>query len=300
MLFLNTLYVKTLLIIIVTVISTLLPIVANEEPWIIITWSLFTLLLVSVYIKHLLHPLHCLTNSCKERSLGSIDVFMCKGSNEIMELASSINELLESHQNLSEQKQHIFKEAAHELKSPIAILKARISLFAEKPDGDKKTFAKEAQADLQNITHKLKELLFLKEIEWEMQQLKESFNIKDQCDLMRDAFAPILEKKRLSIITTSSDDFTLHVHKKALAKVMQAIFENIFYHTKNNTTIETTIDRNKRSLEIKNVIGSKSDETLFSSAIGKTIIERIADKMHYTYKTSQKNNIFITTVTFSQ
>ena len=264
----------------------------------IAAWTLLIILLFALLLKRLLNPLYCLIDVCHKPSTGSIEAFRCPGSSEISELSNAISTLIQSHQHLCDQKQDIFKEAAHELKSPIAILKARIALFEQHPKSDKETFIKEAKDDIQSITIKLKELLFLKEVEWGMQQSKEHFFMQDQCEMMRLVFAPILEKKGLSMVNTSSEDFDLFVHKGALQKVMQAIFENIFFHTKNNTTITTTVNTKNRSLQISNTIGNKNDETLFSSAIGMKIIQRISQKLNYSYETEQKDDVYLTTITF--
>jgi len=272
--------------------------VFSKNIWAFIIWSIFTVTTFALFIRQLIKPLHCLINVCNQQPSNLIDSFSCFGSSEVLELSDAITTLIQSHQHLCDQKQDIFKEAAHELKSPIAILKARIALFEQHHESDKALFIKEAKEDIQNITLKLKELLFLKEVEWGMQQSKEHFFIQDQCDMMREAFAPILEKKGLSIINSSSEDFHLYVHKNALAKVMQAIFENIFFHTKNNTTIKTTVNSQERSLEITNIRGDKGDETLFSSSIGMQIIKRISEKLNYRYHTQELDDLYITTITF--
>jgi signal transduction histidine kinase len=281
-----------------TALITTTALVFAPTPLPILMIVLISVVIFLLLLKRVLYPLTCLINICHKRSEGSLDDFACPGTQEVIELSEAVNQLTQSHQNMCDQKQDIFKEAAHELKSPIAILKARLSLFDQKDNSDKSEFVKHAKLDIDHITVKLKELLFLKEVEWDMQQAKEHFHIQDQCDMMRDVFAPILEKKDLQIKNESTEDFALYVHKTALAKVMQAVFENIFYHTKNGTTISTTVNAKNRSLEIKNVIGTKSDETLFSSSIGMKIIERISDKMNYSYATKEEDGNYITTVTF--
>ncbi len=261
--------------------------------------SLTAITAFGFYLKKILYPLHCLTQFCRKLSDGHQEHYSCYGSAEVMALSEALNELVQSKKALCEQKQDIFKEAAHELKSPIAILKARFALFGQDPHADKKEFVTKGKEDIENIIQKLKELLFLKEIEWEMQQKKERFYLKEQCDGMRMVFAPILEKKGLKIVTTSDEDFELYVHKDAISKVMQAVFENIFYHTKNHTTIQTTIDMKTRALKITNVIGDKSDESLFSTSIGTKMIQRLSGKLGYEYKAEEKGDFFVTTLLFS-
>jgi two-component system OmpR family sensor kinase len=79
---------------------------------------------------------------------------------------------------------------------------------------------------------------------------------------------------------------------------MQAVFENIFMHTKNHSVIRTTVDPKRRRLEIVNAVGTKSDETLFSSHIGSKMIDRLSGKLGYRYETLQNDGLFTTVITF--
>ncbi|MBD3800562.1 MAG: HAMP domain-containing histidine kinase [Campylobacterales bacterium] len=196
--------------------------------------------------------------------------------------------------SLCREKQNIFKEAAHEIKAPIAVLKARLSRFSEDDACPKARFVGESEADIATISSKLKELIFLKEIEWDMREAREDVPMQEQCRAIQQAFLPILEKKGLTIVTNFEQDFTLHIHKAA----MQAVFENIFMHTKNHSVIRTTFDPKRRRLEIVNAVGFKSDETLFSSHIGSRMIDRLSDKLGYRYETRLHEGTFTTVITF--
>ena len=83
-----------------------------------------------------------------------------------------------------------------------------------------------------------------------------------------------------------------------MQKVMQAVFENIFMPTKNNTTITNYVDSKNRRLHIVNEMGDKSDETLFSSYIGSKMIERLAGKLDYAYDVQEKEGMSYTTIVF--
>ena len=263
--------------------------------------SLFLLLLIfSYFLKKLFYPLECLVDFCKDTSAQKSSIPLCSGgSREVENLKNAIIDLLDANQVLCQQKQDIFKEAAHEIKSPIAILKARLSLFKQSDTIDKSTFVQESEADIKTISNKLRELLFLKEIEWDMQKQKETISMQEQCMMMQQAFKPILEKKGLSMVSNWEEDFSLSVHKEAMQKVMQAIFENIFMHTKNSSTITNYVDSKNRRLHIVNEMGAKSDETLFSSYIGSKMIARLADKLDYSYEVEEKDSKFYTTIVFN-
>jgi len=263
------------------------------------TVLLLFILIFNYFLNRLLLPLRCLVRFCKDTSSDKVSIPVCNGGSEVNDLKEAIIGLLESNQTLCKQKQDIFKEAAHEIKSPIAILKARLALFKQNENIDKATFVQESEDDIKTISNKLRELLFLKEIEWDMQKKKETISMQEQCSMMQQAFKPILDKKGLSMVSNWEEDFTLSVHKEAMQKVMQAVFENIFMHTKNNSTITNHVDTKTRRLHIVNEMGGKSDETLFSSFIGSKMIERLADKLDYTYNVEEKDGLFYTTIVFN-
>ncbi len=253
---------------------------------------LLFILIFSLLLNRLFAPLRALVRFCREGSEGATSPREYRGTSDINSLRKAIMQLLE-------EKQALFKEAAHEIKSPIAILKARLSLYKEDETYPKARFVNEAQQDIATITTKLRELLFLKAVEFDMHRKKECVSMQSQCYLMQQAFGPIFEKKQLQLDADWDGDFLLYTRKEALQRVMQAIFENIFYHTRNGTLIRVTVDSAKRQLRITNSAGG-SGETLFSSAIGSKLIDRLSPKLGYTYTTAQEGEQFITVVTFDR
>lgn len=258
------------------------------------------IILVGVFyilLKKLFKPLRCLVDYCNSADPSVNLLPSCSGSYEIKSLKDAIINLQNNNQQLCKDKQDIFKEAAHEIKTPIAILKARLSLFS-KSDMKKSDFVKESMEDISTISNKLRELIFLKAIEWDIQKAKESVQMQNQCEMMQQLFHPILEKKDIKMVSNLDEDFTLYIHKEAIARVMQAVFENIFMHTKNGTTIHNYIDSKKHELKIVNEIGEESDEILFSSHIGKKLISRLAEKLDYEFETYEKDGFFHTRIQF--
>lgn len=255
------------------------------------------ILLFYILLEKLLSPLKCLVDYCNNPN-SRRSVPSCDGSHDINSLRDAIINLQENNMQLCKDRQDVFKEAAHEIKTPIAILKARLSLYKE-DEMNKNDFIKESMADIATISNKLRELIFLKAIEFDIQKAKESVQMQNQCVMMQQLFSPILAKKNIKMIPNLSRDFTLYIHKEAMARVMQAIFENIFMHTKDGTTINTYIDADKHELKIVNEIGKESDEILFSSHIGTKLIERLSEKLDYRYETYEKDGFFYTIITFS-
>lgn len=253
--------------------------------------GIFYLLIQKMFL-----PLKCLVDYCHNASQSAL-LPKCNGSYEVNALKEAILELQQNNKLLCKEKQDIFKEAAHEIKAPIAILKARLALY-DKSNMPKGEFVKESTRDISTISNKLRELIFLKAIEWDIKQSKEYVQMQNQCDMMQRLFRPILEKKKLKMVSNLEDDFSIYIHKEAMGRVMQAIFENIFMHTKNGTTISTYVDSQKYQLKIVNEIGFESDEILFSSHIGLKLIERLAEQLDYEYSVEEKEGMFYTIVTF--
>lgn len=249
-----------------------------------------------VYIKKQFYSLHCLIDFCHVYQKDKDTLPQCNGTYEVMSLRNAIMSLIKTNDNLCDQRQELFKEAAHELKSPIAVLKARLSLFEKDQTMDKTAFVKKSQEDIAYITSKLKELLFLKSIEWDMQLPKENVNMEDNCKMMQDAFEPILRKKRVKVESNWAESFIICTYKDAMQKVLQAVFENIFIHTKEESTI--VVEAKPNEIFIKNEIGGKNDIPLFSSYIGMKMIERLSDKLAYEYKTSSDGKFFYTHLIF--
>lgn len=250
-----------------------------------------------ILLEKLFYPLKCLIDYCHNIRPEKNVLDRCSSSYEIDALKDAILELQQRNNSLCQEKQNIFKEAAHEIKTPIAILKARVSLF-NASDMPKNEFVRDTMLDISTISNKLRELIFLKAIEQDIQKAKESVPMQKQCSMMQQLFRPILEKKSLTMVSNLEEDFNLYIHKEANGRVMQAIFENIFMHTKNGTTIHTYIDPKSHKLSIINEVGEESDEILFSSHIGTKIIERLSDKLEYKYITYEKDNFFHTEIIF--
>jgi len=238
--------------------------------------------------------LHCLIDFASSHANKKDHIPECDGSYEVKHLRDAMLELIDTNEYLCEQKQELFKEAAHELKSPLGVLKARLSLYEKQDSSSKILFIKESKEDIAIITSKLKELLFLKSIEWDMQQQKVLLNMEENCKVMQEIFAPILMKKNVDVDSVWQEGFVIYTYKEAMLKVIQAIFENIFIHTKADSTIVVRAKPNE--IHIKNEIDFTGEGALFSSHIGIKMIQRLASKLSYEYSTTEDEKFFYTTL----
>lgn len=250
--------------------------------------------LTYLFLEKKFNALHCLIEFASSHANKKGDIPICDGSYEVKNLRDAMLELIDTNEYLCQQKQELFKEAAHELKSPIGVLKARLSLFEVQEDASKTDFINASKEDISIITSKLKELLFLKSIEWDMQQQKVMLNMEDNCKIMQEIFAPILMKKHVGVDSHWEEGFIIYTYKEAMLKVIQAIFENIFIHTKANSTI--IVDAKPNVIKIKNEIDFTGEGALFSSHIGIKMIQRLSTKLAYEYTTKSDDKYFYSTL----
>ena len=128
-----------------------------------------------------------------------------------------------------------------------------------------------------------------------MQLKKESLSMEDNCSMMQEIFGPILEKKNVSVESNWENNFVIFTYKEAMQKVIQAIFENIFIHTKAGSSI--VVNAKPNVIKIKNEIDTTGESALFSSYIGLKMIERLSSKLSYEYSTCSDETYFYTTLT---
>jgi len=266
---------------------------------------MFSILLLTSFvmlwrIRSLIQPLRCLTQFCHDIQERSNSITLCRSNSyEITHLFKAITSLLDKNRNLCESKVDLFKEAAHELKAPLTIMQARLNLLEQKEDYDLEKYTQETYADINLINSKLKELLFLKEIESDMQQnFSQEVCMMEQCKKMQERFARLLELKDIRIQTNWENSFLIYTHTKVLQKVMQVIFENVFIHAKSHSIISVEVFPEIKKMVITNEL-DKDPSTHNSSHIGLKIISRLADKLHYTFLAQEDEDHFITSIQFN-
>lgn len=194
---------------------------------------------------------------------------------------------------------HPNSKEAHELKAPLAIMQARLNLLQEDKNYNLDKYEAETKHDIKVMNSKLKELLFLKEIESDMQQgATEEVCMMNQCKSMQEQFKRLTQLKKVTIETNWEKSFQVLAHTKVLRKVMQVIFENVFLHSKPNSTITVEVSTDEKQMIITNEINPDGSEHV-SSHIGLKIIDRLAEKLHYEFSTKEEDGFFITRIKFN-
>ena len=266
---------------------------------VIIIILILTSLIILWRIRTLVKPLKCLTQLCHDVQLQTNQIQLCQPNTyEVKELYDAILSLLQKNHILYEGKVDLFKEAAHELKAPLAVMQARLNLLQEKDHYTKETYIDETSADIQLLNSKLKELLFLKEIESDLQQeSSQEVCMMEQCKNMQARFKPIMDLKKITIDTNVEESFKIKTHAKALMKVMQVIFENVFLHSPTNSVIKVEVFPEEKRMRITNQVDPSGSQHI-SSHIGLKIIDRLSENLDYDFETSSTEETFITTIIF--
>ena len=261
---------------------------------------IFTIIMLLLN-KKIFYPLKCLVSFCHNMTEAKDAIHCPSKSYEIEELRIAILGLLERNKALYENKSNLFKEIAHELKSPIAIMQARLSLLME--DNLSKdtlpTYIDETNADIEDIKRLIYELLFLEEIELDMQNTKKSdISMKGICEIMQNKFQPLLKLNDIQIDADWSQDFSIYSFEHSILKVMQAIYENIAVHAQKGSIITMKVNVDKKSMTITNLYQENEDGHFHSTNIGTKIIQRLSNKLNFTVETTHNDTNYITIITF--
>jgi signal transduction histidine kinase len=261
--------------------------------------AIFTIIIVFLN-KKLFYSLKCLVNLCNDITEQSDSVTYCSCTYEIKDLRDAITNLLCKNQSLYEKKSDMFKEIAHELKSPIAIMQARLSLLSvDNSSSNVNKYINDTDEDIEAIKDIIYELLFLEEIEMDIQNThKSNISMKKECEIMQSKFEPILKLHDITVSASWDEDFTIHSFKHSMQKVMQAIYENVFIHAKKDSNINVVINAKTKTIIITNESKSTQDHYFKSTNIGTKIIQRLSKKLDFTFETNSKDNIYTTTIVF--
>ncbi|MBA1421425.1 MAG: HAMP domain-containing histidine kinase [Epsilonproteobacteria bacterium] len=261
---------------------------------------IFTIIMLLLN-KKIFYPLKCLVSFCHNMTEAKDAIHCPSKSYEIEELRIAILGLLERNKALYENKSNLFKEIAHEPKSPIAIMQAHLSLLME--DNLSKdtlpTYIDETNADIEDIKRLIYELLFLEEIELDMQNTKKSdISMKGICEIMQNKFQPLLKLNDIQIDADWSQDFSIYSFEHSILKVMQAIYENIAVHAQKGSIITMKVNVDKKSMTITNLYQENEDGHFHSTNIGTKIIQRLSNKLNFTVETAHNDTEYITIITF--
>lgn len=192
---------------------------------------------------------------------------------------------------------------SHELKSPLTSINGYAELIATglAKDGDIKEFGKIINEEGKRLLNIIDDILKLSRLDEEnLDQARESINIKDVVDNTIKNFKNLTDKKDISIINQSYD-YTIRTHGSLFKDLITNIYENAIKYNKESGKIYINFKENERYLNliIKDTgIGIKKEQipriferfyvadkqrtrTLKSTGLGLSIVKHICDYLNF-------------------
>lgn len=192
---------------------------------------------------------------------------------------------------------------SHELKSPLTSINGYAELIATglAKDGDIKEFGKIINEEGKRLLNIIDDILKLSKLDEEnLDQARESINIKDVVDKTIKNFKNLTDKKNISIMNKSYD-FTIRTHFSLFRDLITNIYENAIKYNKESGKIYINFEENKRYLNLiikdtgigikKEKIGriferfyvadKQRNRTLKSTGLGLSIVKHICDYLNY-------------------
>jgi len=255
---------------------------------IILTISFFAL-------ERLIRPLGLLALKCRTYKDGDIfEIARKKCGDEICEVSGAFASLVERLENYRKKEKELFKEAAHELKTPIAIMRARLDVYQNSDEYDKEKFIFEISADVERLVSELKSVLFFESSDFEASsEFEAARSIKNALVKM-----DILIKRQSVDVLMEPTNFRLNKPKKLFEKLILALMENALTYAKKGSQIAISIEERAKTICIKNEKGG--EKYLFSSKIGEKILDRVSNKMGFSYKVHDANGFYEICLNFDE
>lgn len=229
-------------------------------------------------LRRLLEPMEQLAHACATIDLEGqpIRFPLSAASVEIERMRFALQSLVDKIAFLREKERQMFKETAHQFKTPLAILKARLDRYALDPAADKELFRQQANCDIGKLLKYLKELLIVQESQIPQDEVSTSVDVRSLISDLSAYAAPLLMRKRQSVILSGNDTFALTTHIGTFKKLVLTILENCINHAPETTTITIDIDSDEQRIVFGNLIADEKTPALFNSNLGLNIIRELS------------------------
>ena len=166
--------------------------------------------------------------------------------------------------NSSEMKKQFFANASHELKTPLTSIigyleMMKVGILSSKEEID--NAIDKSTNDASRMKKIIFDMLELSSLENEMLRPITLINIKGTLKEIITSLEVETEKRGLKILFANDDDFDIRMNKDDFERLFKNLIENAIIYNKPNGCITINIDRNKRSVSIKDEgIGIKEED----------------------------------------
>lgn len=166
--------------------------------------------------------------------------------------------------NSSEMKKQFFANASHELKTPLTSIIGYLEMMKVGILSSKEEIDNAIDKSI-NDASRMKKIIFdmleLSSLENEMLRPITLINIKGTLKEIITSLEVETEKRGLKILFANEDDFDIRMNKDDFERLFKNLIENAIIYNKPNGCITINIDRNKRSVSIKDEgIGIKEED----------------------------------------
>ena len=166
--------------------------------------------------------------------------------------------------NSSEMKKQFFANASHELKTPLTSIIGYLEMMKVGILSSKEEIDNAIDKSI-NDASRMKKIIFdmleLSSLENETLRPITLINIKGTLKEIITSLEVETEKRGLKILFANDDDFDIRMNKDDFERLFKNLIENAIIYNKPNGCITINIDRNKRSVSIKDEgIGIKEED----------------------------------------
>ena len=166
--------------------------------------------------------------------------------------------------NSSEMKKQFFANASHELKTPLTSIIGYLEMMKVGILSSKEEIDNAIDKSI-NDASRMKKIIFdmleLSSLENETLRPITLINIKGTLKEIITSLEVETEKRGLKILFANNDDFDIRMNKDDFERLFKNLIENAIIYNKPNGCITINIDRNKRSVSIKDEgIGIKEED----------------------------------------
>ena len=166
--------------------------------------------------------------------------------------------------NSSEMKKQFFSNASHELKTPLTSIIGYLEMMKVGILSSKEEIDNAIDKSI-NDASRMKKIIFdmleLSSLENETLRPITLINIKGTLKEIITSLEVETEKRGLKILFANDDDFDIRMNKDDFERLFKNLIENAIIYNKPNGCITINIDRNKRSVSIKDEgIGIKEED----------------------------------------
>ena len=223
-----------------------------ENPLLLLITALFISTPICAFLAwNLTKPLRQLQNVANKVARGQLDTPfpVIKNTNEIDQLASSMQLMVNSLKSMLSNQQRLLGDISHELRTPLTRLRLALAI-TKKRSGDNNELQR-IELETIRIEAMISELLSLSRVQLSLEK-KECLPLNHFLDeLFLDAHFEAEQNGKQFIYPTLSTE-AIHVYPELAYRAIENIIRNAIKYAANQITVELNIQTNDITLTIKN------------------------------------------------